>query len=37
MLGCLQERFSKNWVKLRAWEMTDYDSIIMLVCWLVPG
>ena len=37
MLGCLQERFAKNWVKLRAWEMTDFDSIVMLVCWLVPG
>ena len=37
MLGRLQERFAKNWVKLRAWEMTDFDSIVMLVCWLASG
>jgi hypothetical protein len=26
----LQPRFSKNWVKLRAWQWEDYDALIML-------
>jgi hypothetical protein len=26
----LRERFALNWVKLRAWQMTEYDAILML-------
>ena len=27
MLAC---RFSYNWIKLRAWQLTEYDAILML-------
>ena len=33
----LNPRFGLNWVKLRAWEQSDLDAIIMVVgeggCW----